>query len=121
MWHRIFGLFNTLFGLAGLALSVGMVPAGGAASVFGVLRVAVALALVAGGVQLVRRRDGSGARLCVVHALGWIALNVVEPAVLGYPFSYALVGSAWPVVLLTWAAVRTARAEPDARRGSLAA
>lgn len=102
MANRIFTWLNLLFGVTGVALSVAMLPEGGATTLFGIFRTLAALALVGSGVMLYKQQHDRGRQLAVGHAVAWIALNAAEPGIMGYPWHFALIGSVFPAILLVW-------------------
>jgi len=104
MIHKMFGTLFILLGLAGLALSISMVPHGGLTSGAGLLRSLCCVFLFPAGALLFRGHSDRAAWLAALHAIGWILLNTAEPFILNYDFSLALPGNVIPAILLAWVA-----------------
>jgi hypothetical protein len=92
------GILNLAGAVPALLHGAGQAARGGAATQLAVLRLAAGGALIAGGVQLLRRRE-SGRWLSLGFALSWLALNAAEAALDG-PSAALAVASIYPVVLL---------------------
>lgn len=126
-------LLNVLIGLAAGAGSVrmiadalrasgasssGLVPAtAGLGVAFGAARLALGAALVVAGAGVFRVAPW-GRTLSLWAASFWLALNLVEPAVLRYSYAQVLIGSIYPLILVSvcsspgWRRAFTAPAAP---------
>lgn len=129
----VVALLNVLIGLAAGAGSVrmivdalrasgassgGLVPAAAGLSIgFGAARLVLGAELVVAGAGVFRIAPW-GRTLSLWAASFWLVLNLVEPAVLHYSYAQVLIGSIYPLILVSvcsspgWKRAFTAPAAP---------